>query len=212
MLVTDYDNLTSEEIKEMVNLLRNMSVNVYELLEGLLEWARTQTDRMDYDFVDIDLVETNNKIIELLETAALQKSLVIENYIKESINVYADKKSIETVLRNLIANAIKFTNKDGIIKVESKNIGKEVLISVVDNGIGLSREDQNKLFKIGIHHTTIGTNKEKGTGVGLILCKELVEKNGGKIWVESELGKGSKFSFTLPLAKFENDLRLEETV
>nr|MDA3860853.1 ATP-binding protein [Melioribacteraceae bacterium] len=112
--------------------------------------------------------------------------------------IFADEKATETVLRNLIANAIKFTKPDGIIKIETEMRDGEIAISVSDSGIGMSEADNNKLFKIELHHTTVGTNKEAGTGVGLILCKELVEKHGGKIWVESELGIGSKFVFALP--------------
>ena len=198
MLVSNYDELTSEDVKEMIHVLRNSSVKVFALLEGLLDWARTQTDRMKYEFKSIDLFDTSIKIIDLLQTSALNKNILLKNGVKENTLVFADEKATETVLRNLIANAIKFTQPDGIIKVESKRKQTEIAISVSDNGIGMSEEDTNKLFKIEVHHTTIGTNNETGTGVGLILCKELVEKQGGKIWVESELGKGSKFIFTLP--------------
>jgi PAS domain S-box-containing protein len=198
MLVSDYDELTSYEIKDMINMLRNSSVNVYNLLEDLLEWARTQTDRMEYEFKNIDFYETSIKIINLLKTAASNKNIFIENGVKENTLIFADEKATETVLRNLIANAIKFTKPDGIIKIETEMRDGEIAISVSDSGIGMSEADKNKLFKIELHHTTVGTNKEAGTGVGLILCKELVEKHGGKIWVESELGIGSKFVFALP--------------
>jgi signal transduction histidine kinase len=112
--------------------------------------------------------------------------------------VHADSRAIETVLRNLIANAIKFTNQGGKVTLDALTNDNEIIISVSDTGIGMTSENIDMLFRIEIHHTTVGTNKEVGTGVGLILCKELVEKHGGKIWVESELGKGSKFSFSLP--------------
>ena len=197
ILISDYDELSSDEIKEMVQILRNSSVNVYKLLEGLLEWARTQTDRMEYEFKSIDFYETSINVAALLKSSAQNKNIFLNNGVKENSIVYADEKAIETVLRNLIANAIKFTQPDGTIKIESENKEDEVTISVSDNGIGMSEDDKNKLFKIEVHHTTVGTNNEAGTGVGLILCKELVKKHGGKIWVESELGKGSKFVFTI---------------
>ena len=205
MLVSDFDELTSDEIKEMVQVLRDSSVKVFGLLEGLLEWARTQTDRMEYQFKSIDFYETSTKITDILKTSAQIKNIFIKNEVNENSIVYADEKAIETVLRNLVTNAIKFTQPDGIIKIESENKENEVTISVSDNGIGMNEDDKNKLFKIEVHHTTVGTNNEAGTGVGLILCKELVEKHGGKTWVESELGKGSKFIFTLPKTKRTTD-------
>ncbi|MBI9060317.1 MAG: HAMP domain-containing histidine kinase [Labilibaculum sp.] len=185
----------------MIQALRDTSVNVYELLEGLLDWARTQSNRMEYEFKNIDFYKSSSKIIDLLKTTASNKNIFLKNGIKENTLVFADEKAIETVLRNLITNAIKFTKPDGIIKVETEKRDSEIAISVSDSGIGMSDKDKNKLFKIEVHHTTVGTNNEAGTGVGLILCKELVEKHGGKIWVESELGVGSKFIFTLPSEK-----------
>ncbi|MCK9282578.1 MAG: PAS domain S-box protein, partial [Melioribacteraceae bacterium] len=198
MLVSDYVELTSDEIKEMIQLLRKSSVNFFEFLEDLLEWARTQTDRMDYEFRIMDFYKTSIKTIDLLKTNAQNKNIFLKNDVKENSIVYADEKATETVLRNLITNAIKFTQPNGIIKVKTEDRDNEIAISVTDSGIGMSEEDKNKLFKIEVHHTSVGTYNEVGTGLGLILCKELVEKLGGKIWVESEIGKGSKFIFTLP--------------
>jgi signal transduction histidine kinase len=201
LLVSDYDELTSDEIKEMIKILRNSSVNVFDLLKSLLEWAQTQTDRMVYEFKNIDFYETSIKIVDILKTTALNKNILIKNEVKENTFVFADEKAIETVLRNLITNAIKFTKPDGTIKVETDIKDNEIAISVSDSGIGMCKESIDKLFKIEVNHTTIGTNNETGTGLGLLLCKEFVEKHGGKIWVESELGMGSKFSFTLPIKR-----------
>jgi len=199
ILDSDYDELSLEEIKEMIQVLRNLSVNVYDLLDGLLQWAQTQTGIMEYNFENFDIYEKGENVLELLSVNAKSKNILLQNNIKLNSDVFADVKSVETILRNLISNAIKFTQPQGIIKLESEINEKEIYISVIDTGIGMSEKNRSKLFKIEEHHTTIGTNNEVGSGVGLILCKELVEKNGGKIWVESELGKGSKFSFTLPL-------------
>ncbi len=182
----------------MVHLLRNSSTKVYELLEGLLEWAQTQTGLMEYKFESLDIYDKSIKIIDLLRTNAQNKNISLDNSVKENTVVFADEKATETVLRNLVANAIKFTKSGGEIKIETEERNDAILVSVTDNGIGMSEENRNKLFKIEVHHTTVGTSNETGTGVGLILCKELIEKHGGKIWVESELGKGSKFTFTLP--------------
>lgn len=201
MLNTDYEELSTEEIKELIGLARSASLNIYKLLEGLLEWAQTQTDGVGCEFENINLYDESRMIIALQKASALNKKIIIDNKIEEDLFVLADKRSINTVLRNLVANAIKFTPNGGIIKVSTEIEDAEVIVAVSDAGIGMSEEDKNKLFKIEIHHTTVGTNKEMGTGLGLILCKELIKKHNGKIWVESELGKGSSFKFTLPLAK-----------
>lgn len=198
LLVTDYDELSSEEVKEMVQILRRSSITLYDLLEGLLQWAQTQSGRMEYQFEDIDVQKKSTKIIDILKTNAQNKNISLENKVKNNKIVFADNKATDTILRNLIANAIKFTQSGGVIKIETENREDAIAISVSDTGVGISEKDRNKLFRIEIHHTTVGTNNEAGTGIGLILCKELVEKQSGKIWVESELGKGSKFIFTLP--------------
>ncbi len=135
----------------------------------------------------------------VLSQNAKNKNITIANKINDNFIAFADEKMLKTILRNLISNAIKFTPQNGEIIVSAKTKDNEVEISIKDNGIGISENDIKKLFRIDIHHTTIGTSNESGTGVGLILCEELVNKNGGKIWVESELGKGSNFIFTLPL-------------
>jgi signal transduction histidine kinase len=199
MLVSDYNELSSDEIKEMIKIIKHSSNNIYELLNGLLEWARTQTGRMEYKFENLDLFENAMRAINFLKTNAFDKYIKIENEIKEKTFAFADENATSTILRNLVSNAIKYSNPGGIVEISSENIDNQVVISVSDNGVGMSEEDMNKLFKIEFRHTTVGTNKELGTGFGLVLCKELVEKQGGKIWVESELRKGSKFVFTLPL-------------
>lgn len=197
MLVEDFENLSNEEIKELIKIIKSSSTNVYELLEGLLEWAQTQTGRMEYDFKNIDIYENTSKIIGILNTNAMNKNISFKNNVKEKTYVYADSKAISTVIRNLVSNAIKFTKNNGVVEINAQNIDEEVIISVTDNGIGMSEEDIQNLFRIETHNTKVGTNNESGTGIGLILCKELIEKHNGKIFVESELGKGSKFSFTL---------------
>ncbi|PIQ10483.1 MAG: hypothetical protein COW71_02605 [Ignavibacteriales bacterium CG18_big_fil_WC_8_21_14_2_50_31_20] len=198
LLVSDYDNLTSDEIKDMINVTHNLSSNVYKLLEGLLEWAQTQNERMEYKFEKINVYEKSLKVIELFKTNAMTKNITFENAIKENTFIFADTRAIDTVLRNIIANAIKYTNSGGVVKVEAENKNGESIISITDSGIGISSEDIQKLFRIDVYHTSVGTNNEAGTGLGLILCKELIEKHNGKIWVESKKGGGSKFVFTLP--------------
>ncbi|MBE9480652.1 MAG: HAMP domain-containing histidine kinase, partial [Bacteroidetes bacterium] len=127
--------------------------------------------------------------------------IIISNEIPEQIHVFADNNTINTVLRNLFSNAIKFTQQKGKVKITARNIDDFIEITIADSGIGIKPEDIKKLFGIDIGFSTVGTDNEKGTGLGLILCKEFIEKNNGKIWVESELGKGSNFIFTLPKVK-----------
>ncbi|HOQ49463.1 MAG TPA: HAMP domain-containing sensor histidine kinase, partial [Candidatus Kapabacteria bacterium] len=123
----------------------------------------------------------------------------LQDEVSEELVVNCDVNMITTVVRNLITNAIKFTPENGEITVFAEKTENEVIVAVRDTGIGISDEDKQILFRIDVHHTTIGTSQEKGTGLGLILCKEFVEKHGGKIWVESEIGKGSTFKFTIPI-------------
>ena len=122
----------------------------------------------------------------------------VENRVKEDTIVFADVKAIETVTRNIIANAIKFTESEGKVIIEAKQSGNEMIISITDSGVGMSENVRKKLFRIESQHSSVGTNNETGTGLGLILCKELIENQGGKIQVASELGQGSKFIFTVP--------------
>ena len=125
--------------------------------------------------------------------------------VDEDVKVNADINSVKTIIRNIISNAIKFTNSEGVITIFVDEWKDIVEIGIRDTGVGMSEEDQSRVFDISAKHTTMGTNREKGTGLGLILCKEFVERNGGRIWVESEQGKGSTFYFTVPDANSEPD-------
>ncbi len=191
--------MTNPERKEMINIARKSACNIYELLDGLLEWSRAQSGRMEFIPSIINLHDTSSKVIQVLEQNAKNKKISIVNNLKETSSAYIDEKMFRTVLRNLIANAIKYTAKGGKINITSKKKQNEIEISVSDNGIGMTKEETAKLFRIEIHHTTLGTENESGTGIGLILCKELVEKNNGKIWVESKFGEGSTFKLTMPI-------------
>jgi signal transduction histidine kinase len=137
--------------------------------------------------------------IKLLRVAQ-EKKIDLKNNIKEDLNALSDPNMVNLVLRNLMLNAIKFTHQGGIIEVSAEQEGDWVVVSVKDNGVGIAPENLEQIFDKSTHYTTRGTANEKGTGLGLKLCKEFVEKNGGKIWVESELGKGSTFKFTLKKA------------
>lgn len=206
MMSDSFAVLEKEEIKEFIDEFKKTSKNIYNLLENLLQWSRSQTGRIDFKPTNIDLGRLADNTVSLLATYAEKKGLSLVNEIPEDILCYADPNMITTVLRNLISNAIKFTEKGGCIIIKSEGPQKGIyIVTVADSGIGISKEDIQKLFKIDVYHTTAGTSSEKGTGLGLILCKEFVEINDGKIWVESTPGCGSQFKFTLPVAEGQSD-------
>jgi len=198
LLIQQVQEKDYEGIEEYATIIQDSSQRVMNLLMNLLEWSRSKTGRMEYNPEFVELVGLINQAIELLSDAARQKSLNLKLETPRNTPVSADRAMISTVLRNLISNAVKFTQPGGEIIISLVQKQKEVTISVIDTGIGIKKELIKKLFKIEESYTTVGTQNEKGTGLGLILCKEFVEKHGGKIWAESEFEKGSKFSFTIP--------------
>ncbi len=198
-LSNDIDSLTNEEIKDYNSGINQSLKRQFKLLNDLLEWARLQSDSYKLECERINLKNETDNTIESIEIVALKKEVKIINEIEENISVNADKNMTQLVLRNLISNSIKFSIKHGIIKIQSEKLNKFVKIKVVDNGVGITVKDLEKIFRIDVHHSTIGTSEERGTGLGLILCKEIIEKHGGEISVQSELGKGATVSFTLPL-------------
>ena len=197
ILVEEADELSKEEVKEFSTHLRNAIVGLYKLLENLLTWSRLQRGKISKELADLDLKELINEIFSVFQENARQKKIELETNLESPLIIQADKMMIETIIRNLVANALKFTPEGGKISVIVEEDADFVKISVKDTGVGMPESIKNKLFKIDEHVTTRGTNDEKGTGLGLILSKEFVEKHGGKIWVESEEGKGSTFIFTI---------------
>jgi len=187
------------EIDKIGDIILQSSKKAMLLLSNLLEWARAQSGRMEFKPEDINLRALSEEPIGLLRQAAHQKSIKIKNGIADNITIFGDKSMIATVIRNLISNAVKFTNTGGEINISSELLNNECIISVRDNGIGISQDRIDKLFRIDQSESTAGTAKESGTGLGLILCREFVEKHDGKIWVESIEGKGASFSFSIPL-------------
>ena len=203
LLLDDYENFTDADRIDLIQTMSDASNNAYKLLQNLLEWSRSQTGSIQWEPDAISLHEIVTTTIDLLSNGASVKEISINAIILPNIIVWADANMATTVIRNLISNALKYTPKGGEIRVYSKKTEKEIEITIEDNGVGINETDKDKLFRIDVNHSTSGTNNEQGTGLGLILCKEFVEKNGGKIWVESTEGKGSKFKFTLPLYKEE---------
>jgi len=193
-----FDGLTKEEIKDFSNELHESAYQLFKLLENLLEWSRLQRGVMEFKPQKIFVSEITLDIINLFKSNVQQKQITIINEIEQDLVAFADYNMINTVIRNLISNAIKFTNIGGEIKVVGNQVDDYyILISIIDNGVGMSQEEVEKIFRIDVHHSKTGTNQETGTGLGLVLCKDLVEKNDGIISVESNEGNGSSFTFTL---------------
>ena len=163
-------------------------------------WAKSQSVNIFYKPEELNFAIVCQEIIESLKANSIAKNIVINNLKNNELYLFADENMLKTILRNLISNAIKFTQPDGVINIFTETNGSNAIITVSDNGVGIEKNNFNKIWEITSHYSTTGTANERGTGFGLILCKEFVEKHGGQIWVESELGKGSDFKFTMPLS------------
>jgi len=200
ILYEEFDELKDEEKKEFIGHSYHAAKNIMALLENLLEWSRMQIGSISFSPSEIDVESITTGVIDLFAQNAKSKNIKLEKQIDSGTRAFADKNMFKTVLRNLISNGIKFTKDGGTITVSANVQTDYVSISVSDSGVGIGEENLRKLFKIDSSFSTLGTNKERGTGLGLMLCKELVNKNGGDIHAESELGKGTKFIFTLPKA------------
>lgn len=198
LLTTDYDRFTEPERRKFAQDIHHSTNNIFRLLQNLLEWSRSQTGSLTFTPLEIEFKRILGNSINVLYSVAEQKSITINLDYNEELKMFADPLMIETVLRNLINNAIKFTPENGLIDITAKQNGNEVEICVRDNGIGISESDCINLFRIDSKVKRKGTNEEDGSGIGLILCKEFVDRNNGTIWVESETGKGSSFFFTIP--------------
>lgn len=198
ILVEEYGDLRDEEKKEFIGHSYQAAKNINALLENLLEWSRIQIGNIVFEPSIVNVETVLREIVVLFDQNASNKKIKLEQKAEANLNAFADKNMFKTVMRNLVSNGIKFTKAGGSVTLSAEEYDNLVKISVEDSGIGISQENIGKLFRIDVNYTTLGTNKERGTGLGLMLCKELVEKNGGNIWVESALGKGTKFIFTLP--------------
>jgi signal transduction histidine kinase len=198
ILKLSLNDFNKEEIKEYVDIVYNSANNTLSLLDNLLIWAVSQNKEKSINPVKINLFELLREEIESLKSFARQKQINMSHTVEPGLYVTADLQMVKTILRNLINNAIKYTNINGEICINASELKQFVEITVKDNGIGISAENQMKLFKTDMFHSTPGTHDEKGMGLGLLLCKEFVEMHGGRIWMESAPGKGSRFAFTLP--------------
>ncbi len=198
LLINHTASLTEDEIRTIARDLDKSLKNLYELLENLLGWARSQTGKLEFDPVNFNITDVLRENLRLLSKAALNKKIKIELIADDSLEVNADINSVRTIIRNLLSNAIKFTYPSGVISIFADEWKDSVEIGIHDTGVGMSKELMDKMFDVSAKHSTLGTNNEKGTGLGLILCREFIERNGGALTVESSPENGSTFKFTLP--------------
>ena len=205
------DKLTPEQFTDYAKSINESGERLFVLLQNLLEWSRSQMDQVSIDLQPQELRALVDDTLELLSNSAQDKGIQFVNSVPE-LTVNADLNLVSTVIRNLLSNAIKFTDETGSISIAASKNGDWVEISVTDSGVGMSAEQVGKVFKADSAQSTHGTKGESGTGLGLLLCKDFVERHGGNIWAESEIGKGSSFHFTLPLNKETAEQHRDEMI
>ncbi len=198
ILSTEANEISEAEITEFSNIISSLSKSTYELLDNLLSWAQIQTKKIEIDKTEFDLFYLTEKIIGLLKPSAEIKKINLVNNVSDGFIIFADRNMVNTIIRNLISNSIKFSNENSKIEVTSVSVDGRWEIIVNDEGVGMEENYIADLFKIDVQTTRYGTKKEKGTGLGLVLCYEFAKLHGGDIKVVSEVGKGSRFSIQLP--------------
>ena len=200
LLYTDLQEYSYEETRQFLEKISDASKQAYTLLENLLIWAQTQNHSIEFKPGVVDLQHMVRDAITMVESQARTKNIALSFEINDHHKVLADENLVDTIMRNLLTNAIKFTHPGGKVDVLTRINNNQVEISVQDNGVGISEEQLSRIFRIETKYRTLGTSSEKGSGLGLILCKEFAEMQGGTIRAESEPGKGSRFTFSVPLA------------
>ncbi|MCF6242563.1 MAG: hybrid sensor histidine kinase/response regulator [Bacteroidales bacterium] len=200
LIMDSYEEFSKEDILTYMKSFYDTSKQGFNLLDNLLKWSKSQTGKMEIIREKLDMNDLTEETITLLNSQALNKNIKLYNKVPKNLYAFADINMILTVLRNLISNAIKFTDKGGKVEIFGEIKKKQVFIKVKDTGVGIAADDIPKIFRIDIKHSTSGTEGERGTGLGIILCKEFIEKNNGILSVESQPGKGSTFFFSLPEA------------
>ena len=198
-------NLPSEkigaEMYELLTMANQTTEDVFSLLDNLLKWTKSQIGKLNVVYQDVDLVEVTAGVIEIFSMVASLKKIRIHEMKPEKMMVNADIDMLKTVVRNLLSNAIKFSKENSEVLVKMEEVDGMAVVSVQDYGCGISEEGQKKLLHTDTHFSTFGTNNEEGSGLGLLLCKDFVVKNGGKLWFTSKEGEGSIFSFSIPVKK-----------
>lgn len=197
-ILEDIESLEKDEFRAYTKLFRDSAETLFALLENLLTWSRLNRNMIDYRPQAIDIQTIFVHTLELFRSQADAKQITLKHSTPETLSVYADYNMLNTVIRNLVSNAIKFTEPQGMIEMSAISGKHAITISIADSGVGIPPEKIEKLFQIDEKFQRDGTAGEKGTGLGLILCKEFIEKHGGSIWVESKQGEGTVFRFTLP--------------
>ncbi|MCB1157390.1 MAG: hybrid sensor histidine kinase/response regulator [Leptospiraceae bacterium] len=201
LILNDLYDLDMEELKEYMKVINKEATNTFNLLEELLLWSRAQSGKLPYEPEKLQLRNICEIQIMNSEDKAMNKRIDLKYLESEPIYLKADRNMLNTIIRNLLSNALKFTNVNGSVKIYALKESGFARVTISDNGVGMNEEHIAKLWNFAEPYTTKGTGDETGTGLGLLFCKEFVEKHGGKIWIESKVGKGSKFIFTLPLYK-----------
>lgn len=199
VLSEEFTEMSPSEQKEMIVLMKESSGSVYKLLENLLEWSSSQRGIIPFEPEWIELNLLVEEVFDYQQIPATHKNVALINNLPKPQYILADRNMLNSILRNLVSNAIKFTREGGKITVNAESADTYVKVFIQDTGVGIGSEIIDKLFRIDVNVSMIGTSQEKGTGLGLILCKEFIDKHNGKIWVESEYGKGSTFFFQLPV-------------
>jgi len=198
LLIRNYSEYDKEEVLTFITMIRDASKQAYNLLENLLHWSRAQTGRIKFDAKDIDIFELVEETMLFLESNAKEKNIQLVNNVNKNTHAFCDPNMIGTAIRNLISNGIKFTRPAGKVTVSAKPKGKSLEVSIADTGVGIDEKNADKLFRIDTSFSTSGTANEEGTGLGLILCKEFIEINNGKLSYKSKPGKGTTFVINLP--------------
>ncbi|GAB4130901.1 MAG: hypothetical protein OHK0045_04590 [Raineya sp.] len=197
-LLSNYaDSMTPEEVKKISEDLNKSLQNVLQLIEDLLTWARSQMNKIDFKPEKISVDTIIQEDVELSNILFQKKEISLETELTPNLHAFADVDHVKFVLRNLVTNALKFTNRNGRVLIRTLEKDEMIWVQVIDNGVGIPKEIQEKMFQLDAIKSTRGTDNEKGTGLGLVLCKEFIRKNAGDIWVESKEGEGSCFTFSL---------------
>ncbi|MGE4289814.1 MAG: ATP-binding protein [Salinivirgaceae bacterium] len=199
LLIQKQEKIAPEQAHEYIKQINKYSRGAFNLLENLLQWAKSQTGSLKISFKRANISEIVNEVVELLDVNASQNQINVETSIEKHLHAYIDVDMVKTIFRNLLSNALKFTPKNGLVRIEAKEDGDMLQLKVTDNGKGIEPELLNRLFKIDMKQH-LSQEDAPGTGLGLIICKEFVLKNGGEIWAESEVNKETTFYFTLPKA------------
>ena len=200
-LTTDIDSLSKEEIGQICNSINNSARSLFNYFENLLTWSNVQSGRLKYNNTNIKISEIIKRAMNIISVNASTKDIKIDIKVDDNLYVYSDENMLSSVIQNLISNAVKFTNVGGKVLIKTLSQNDIVEVSIKDNGVGIDEEKLENLFKIDHASSSKGTSNEKGTGLGLIIAKELIEKQGGTLKVDSAVGKGSTFIFTLPMAE-----------